>query len=136
MLSALKKCFEEASKLKAGSVALPSMGLGAKGFPSKDVAAATLQAITEFTESNPTSSVTQVKLYLYKPALSANQLKVCLNILIKFIVFWGTIQILKTYNLSRIKWKIHLIVYCISLSVSIYMLFGIQPSIHTKIVLR
>ena len=79
MLSALKKCFEEASKLKAGSVALPSMGLGAKGFPSKDVAAATLQAITEFTESNPLSSVTQVKLYLYKPALSANQLKVGLN---------------------------------------------------------
>ena len=56
---------------------MPTIGMGAKGYPAKVVAKAMLEAIAEYAEKNPSSSIKNVKLYLYDKEIKPDQQKVC-----------------------------------------------------------
>ena len=75
----LKDCIVKASEIGATSLALPAVGMGVKGYPSKRVAEVTLQAVKSFTDENPDSALTMIKLYLHRPSLKPSQILVGLN---------------------------------------------------------
>lgn len=76
LLEILTECLNKASATKATSIALPAVGMGVKGYPSKIVAETLLQAAKVFAESNPNTTLGAIKLYLHKPSLKPSQLQV------------------------------------------------------------
>ena len=79
LMAILKECIVKASEIGATSLALPAVGMGVKGYPSKRVAEVTLQAVKSFTDENPDSALTMIKLYLHQPSLKPSQILVGLN---------------------------------------------------------
>ena len=66
----------KAATANASSIGLPAVGMGVKNYPSKEVFQCITQAVKEFSQAHPASQLTDIKIYLYKRALSAAQLKV------------------------------------------------------------
>jgi len=57
-----------ADELGVGSIAIPAISTGIFGFPKKRAAVLIFQAIAEYCQKNPNTSVNQIKLVLYDEA--------------------------------------------------------------------
>ena len=76
-------CLEEASKLKATSIAFPALGMGQLGYPDDVVAKGMFSAADTFISEHPDSPVKDIKFIIYHKDLKAAKVfaKCILNVL-------------------------------------------------------
>ena len=69
-------CLEKSASVNHNSIAFPALGMGVKGFPTDVVAKSMIEAITEYSETNPNSSLTLINVYLFEKSVTPAQVKV------------------------------------------------------------
>ena len=66
-------CLTMASNNNHQSIAFPALGTGNLRYPGDEVAKAMIEAVIEYTEKNPNSSIKDVKIVIYSQDVSTQQ---------------------------------------------------------------
>lgn len=61
----VKECLDLASGQNHSSIAFPALGTGNLSYPEQNVAKCMIEAVIEYIEKNPQSSVTDVKIVVF-----------------------------------------------------------------------
>ena len=73
MKSIVTKCLEKAAIYGHQSIAFPVLGVGNLGYPVDAVAKGMIEAMIEYTEGNPNSSITDIKIVIFHRDTTAQE---------------------------------------------------------------